>query len=566
MKGMNFFILASGCMLAVVLAACTSMDEPVPEQLSSPVGFSPAVNDASTRYASDDLPATMGVFAYLTEGSNFNASTSTPNFMYNQLVARQADGSWTYSPVKYWPTTATDKVSFFAYAPHNTSGLTPCANTQKGYPSFTYVAPTTEASQIDLLASAPLLNKNSGEIAPVMKHALTKVNIIIKNGDKDNSAKTLNSFSLKAKQQGTLTYTASGFDWAASANVSTYIPTASEVILPTILDATTAIATFYLIPDKAGASFSIKYTYYGSVEAGGTTPEHTVTVTDKSFPDTPLWTAGGVVNYTITVNKEKLDIAAQVGTSWGQGSQKSLRIFEPDELKLGDYYFSDGTYGDGGLRAMNGGSVVLRVDKSPVVPAGASCIGVVFYVGAGAGDDVSLYSKFGMTEISGYVMARVNAARTNWASGSAAAVDTPIPNISSSSSQIGSNMQYVGYQNMLHIESIAPDYANYNAFSACANFSEPRPATGASTWYLPSIGQLHTIWDYHGCQNGGLIVADNIRKISGGRMLDVMRFWASNEISATQATYWGYWNADHVAVNKGGESDYVRPVLTFQVK
>ena len=65
MKGMNFFILASGCILAVALASCTSIDEPVPEPSSSPIGFSPAVNDANTRYASDDLPATMGVFAYL---------------------------------------------------------------------------------------------------------------------------------------------------------------------------------------------------------------------------------------------------------------------------------------------------------------------------------------------------------------------------------------------------------------------------------------------------------------------------------------------------------------------
>ena len=561
MKGMNFFILASGCILAAALASCTSIDEPVPEPSSSPIGFSPAVNDANTRYASDDLPATMGVFAYLTEGSGFNASTSTPNFMYNQLVTRNGT-AWSYTPVKYWPTNANDKVSFFAYAPHNASGLTPCANTQKGYPSFTYTVPTAEASQIDLLASAPLLDKKSGNISPTLKHALTKVNIIIKNGDKDNSAKTLNSFSLKAKQQGTLTYTASAFNWTTTAALSTYTATASDISLPTAQDATTEIATFYLIPDKTGASFSMKYVYYGSVETGGTAPERTVTVTDKAFPDTPVWVAGGVVNYTITVNKEKLDIKAEVGTSWGKSSEKAMRVFEPDELKLGDYYYSDGTYSDGGLRAMTGSNVVSRVAKSPVVPAGATCIGVVFHIGPGAGDDVSLYSKFGMNEISGYVVAKSNATRTNWASGAAVSVDTPIPNITSG--QTGSDMQFNGYQNMLHIQSIAANYANYPAFAACANFGDPRPATGASIWYLPSIGQVHTIWNYHGHQKS-LIVVDNLKKITNGAAFTVNRYWVSNEISATQSTYWGFWNADHNTVNKTDNS-YVRPVLTFQIR
>ena len=31
-------------------------------------------------------------------------------------------GGWTYSPVKYWPNNKNDKISFFAYAPYETSG------------------------------------------------------------------------------------------------------------------------------------------------------------------------------------------------------------------------------------------------------------------------------------------------------------------------------------------------------------------------------------------------------------------------------------------------------------
>ena len=59
----------------------------------------------------------FGVYAYYTDDTDFNSSTSTPNFMKNTQV-KSADGTtWTYSPVKYWPNESTDKLSFFAYAP-----------------------------------------------------------------------------------------------------------------------------------------------------------------------------------------------------------------------------------------------------------------------------------------------------------------------------------------------------------------------------------------------------------------------------------------------------------------
>ena len=72
--------------------------------------------------------AGFGVFAYFTDNGDYDANTSTPNFMYNEQVTYKTGGTladWTYEPVKYWPNEygdgATsddlDKVSFFAYAP-----------------------------------------------------------------------------------------------------------------------------------------------------------------------------------------------------------------------------------------------------------------------------------------------------------------------------------------------------------------------------------------------------------------------------------------------------------------
>ena len=100
---------------------------------SRPLDFSTTVTGTSHNAASHDRATragdittanlqSMGVFAYFTHG-DFEESSSTPGFMYNQLVSKQMGGNWTYSPVKYWPNNLNDKVSFFAYEPHNATGV-----------------------------------------------------------------------------------------------------------------------------------------------------------------------------------------------------------------------------------------------------------------------------------------------------------------------------------------------------------------------------------------------------------------------------------------------------------
>lgn len=136
----------------------------------------------------------FGVFAYYTQNDVYSAS-ATPNFMYNQSVQfTDTDGdstpdAWTYSPIKYWPNdynstgavdqqtspatgSASDKLSFFAYAPYEASGAngTPsgtstresstevgiCAftgNSATGDPKVTYAArrANTISNAVDLL-------------------------------------------------------------------------------------------------------------------------------------------------------------------------------------------------------------------------------------------------------------------------------------------------------------------------------------------------------------------------------------------------------------------------------
>ena len=110
------------CLPAVVLsllliAGCTAENEEG-EALPTPLTFSTSVHTtarAATDLTTDNLTS-VGLFASFTQG-NYNASTATLNFMYNQKLAKN-NSAWTYSPEKYWPNNSTDKISFFAYAPY----------------------------------------------------------------------------------------------------------------------------------------------------------------------------------------------------------------------------------------------------------------------------------------------------------------------------------------------------------------------------------------------------------------------------------------------------------------
>lgn len=61
--------------------------------------------------------AGFGVFGYYSDHSLYNGGLA-PLYMYNQQVKYTANNVFEYSPVKYWPNEAADRLSFFAYAPY----------------------------------------------------------------------------------------------------------------------------------------------------------------------------------------------------------------------------------------------------------------------------------------------------------------------------------------------------------------------------------------------------------------------------------------------------------------
>ena len=185
MKKVLFFAAA-----AIMMVGCSK------DQVVSEMPQDNAINfgmyfgrDAQSRAAimnTADLEAqSFGVFAYYTDNSNYAEGTSTPNFMFDQKVTYSA-GKWTYSPLKYWPNEASDKLSFFAYAPHTSDSdpsivLDGFTNTTTSAPFLKYTLAANLADHVDLLWADRTNLKNltkqtiSGDVHFVFKHALSRI-------------------------------------------------------------------------------------------------------------------------------------------------------------------------------------------------------------------------------------------------------------------------------------------------------------------------------------------------------------------------------------------------------
>lgn len=184
MKKVLFFAAA-----AIMMVGCSK------DQVVSEMPQDNAINfgmyfgrDAQSRAAimnTEDLQEqSFGVFAYYTDGAEYDGTTS-PNFMFDQKVTYSA-GNWTYSPLKYWPNDADDRLSFYAYAPHindSKGNITFPAftKTSTGAPSLTYTLNANLANHVDLLWADPTTVKNltNQKIAENVqfnfKHALSRI-------------------------------------------------------------------------------------------------------------------------------------------------------------------------------------------------------------------------------------------------------------------------------------------------------------------------------------------------------------------------------------------------------
>ena len=148
-----------------------------------------ATRGDSTLLAYRGIPdgKSIGVFAYYHQGTDSNSDgvidtngkwtgTEAPNFMFNQqATCSTRDDAFMYSPLKYWPNTPHDKLSFIGYYPYTTTiggdeagdhgiKLTKDRN-DAGLPAFELTVADDVAKQVDFLVSDLLTGLPNGTSA-----------------------------------------------------------------------------------------------------------------------------------------------------------------------------------------------------------------------------------------------------------------------------------------------------------------------------------------------------------------------------------------------------------------
>lgn len=166
----------------------------------------------------------FGVFGKYDAGDG-----KTSDFFINQKVTC-SNSKWTYTPLKYWPTTG--QINFYAYAPHK-EGQTLNENTN----TFDFTVAKKAADQIDLLwanATGQIKTNFEGttkeKVKFLFKHALSRLGYTVKlSGDySSNATFTLKKITLAGSpDETTKAFYAKGTIDLAKTNTATGLWTAT---------------------------------------------------------------------------------------------------------------------------------------------------------------------------------------------------------------------------------------------------------------------------------------------------------------------------------------------------
>lgn len=256
---------------------------------------------------------------------------------------------------------------------------------------------------------------------------------------------------------------------------------------------------------------------------------------------------GNRYTYTVTVTKNGLAVTAGGATEWNSGPTTDVTSKEPasgysvSDLKIGDYYYSDGTWSDGGYRKYSDNTTAIL----PVMPVltdadggPRTVIGIVLKAGKdGEGSewkDDCEYKLKGttnpMTDIHGYVLGLYDAkdGRGSTVTSQWGPYRLKVEHADMNREQ---NTGFYGYKNTNAIKAFAGENgktlqadfpATYYATKAYED-SYPAPAN-SSGWFLPSAGQ-GKYW----LNNKGVILA-SVRKATGNSGYNwPIYYWSSSE-------------------------------------
>ncbi len=117
-KGTGILQALTAAVFALILTGCKK-EKPIEERF--PIAF----QESSVWTKADEgnyfqEGNSIGVYSYYLPGGD---ESQKKEFMANQEVS-YINNSWTYSPVRYWPTNSEDRLSFYAYYPYEATNAT----------------------------------------------------------------------------------------------------------------------------------------------------------------------------------------------------------------------------------------------------------------------------------------------------------------------------------------------------------------------------------------------------------------------------------------------------------
>ena len=294
----------------------------------------------------------------------------------------------------------------------------------------------------------------------------------------------------------------------------------------------------------------------------------------------------------------ELGSSAAIG-DWVGGKEDNVlanevKRYKADDLKIGDYFYSDGTWSDGGLRKIysDGRKEIADPKPGPDRSGGKVVIGIVFQT------DPYRIGRAEKEALSGKAHGLVMALRTPTAIAPVAwwkfRLDEQDEGLTKCLTKKLRYEDISGYGNCKHIRSNRGSLDDYPAFKSAEEYGVQAPAT-TTGWFLPSSGQWWDILQNLGSSHdlaqsdqqnssatedpdaAGFVWNGNVAAALNGWLSEVaaegkstfdesmMWFWSSSEYSngyalAWNVTIYGWLKSGHTSKGFRG---YVRPILAF---
>lgn len=306
--------------------------------------------------------------------------------------------------------------------------------------------------------------------------------------------------------------------------------------------------------------------------------------------------SGKQYTYNITVKHGYLEVVTvKTDSEWGDGTPETVTSkevaenFTEDDLKIGDYYYSDGKTSDGGLRKIYTDGSTKVEDIPPVLTdqngSERTCIGIVYWVGdptkpLRGREDQNLQGDKTLAKdhpacTHGLVVS-LDEEECTWQASLTPVQDWLNSNHSDEFLSVKSgfdasdplnNIQ--GYNNTKAIKAFNESPENsgsqVHVVQKVVEYRENVPAPAASSgWYVPSAKELTLLCgtdvDNIYINNSGTanyeLINRKLELISGATTLSSSRYWSSTDYSRGTAFYVGFDRGGFVNASSKRDNSY----------